>query len=168
MNTDDSFYKFQQRPDLSEDGVRFQYRSPENDWASDKTQAGGAGGSEVTHPLQLYVGKAGSDFVVRVRYGTVWGKVPPQVQKGSSPDDITPSDGKLVWAKVTVNATTGLFVSCAVESGSAVPANSGTLGYWLIGQINVSDTGAVTTANAVTHSLNGKTCGTSIYDWWGV
>jgi hypothetical protein len=129
--------------------------------------AGGSGGTGEPHPLQLYAVAVGIATKVRVRFGTVWRNVPPEVQGGSSPVDITPTDGKLVWAKATVNATTGLFVSCSIGSGSSLPDDTSTTTHWLIGVIHV-DGSKVTCENSVTHSLNGRTCGADVYDWWGV
>lgn len=119
-----------------------------------------------THPLQLYVVTVSLVKKVRVRYGSVWGFPPPEVQGGASPVDITPSDGLQVWARVTVDSG-GLPTARAIDSGSSVPSNTSTLTYWLIGSITV-DGAKVTPNQAVTHSLNGQSCGTGIYNWWGV
>lgn len=118
------------------------------------------------HPLQLYTETVSGATKVRVRYGTVWGLVPPEVQGGASPADITPSNGLKVWARVTVD-TDGLPTAAEIGNGASVPSITSTLGYYLIGEMTVSG-GAVTLNQAVTHSLNGQCCGTSVYNWWGV
>jgi len=165
MNTDDPFYKYAPPPDITEPGVHFQYRSPENDWASDKAQANGSGGGS-SHPLQLYKATVSSAVKVRVRYGSVWGSVPPEVQGGVSPVDITPSDGLLIWARVDVDVD-GLPEAVAIGAGTTQPDDDDTTTYFLIGSIAV-DGSTITLNQAVTHSLNGKACGVGVYDWWGV
>jgi hypothetical protein len=118
------------------------------------------------HPLQLYTATVDGDPVVRVRYGSVWGMVPEEVDGGGAPASFTPSDGLLVWAEVTVDAD-GLPVDSAIASGDEIPADTTTTGHFLIGQVAVSGS-AVTLHQAVTHSLNGQTCGSLVYNWWAV
>lgn len=126
---------------------------------------GGGGSGAQSHPLQLYKATVSGVVKIRVRYGSVWGAAPPEVQGGSAPVDITPSDGLQVWARVTVDAA-GLPTARAIQSGSSVPSNTSTLGYFLIGQVSVVGT-TVTPMNAVTHSLNGEMCA-GLFKFWGV
>jgi len=139
------------------------------DWDFDDfslNASGGGGGGAAQHPLQLYKATVSGSPKVRVRYGTVWGAVPPEVQGGGTPTDITPSNGLKVYAHVVVDGD-GLWTSSAVESAASVPADTATDSYFLIGEMAVA--GSVITINqAVTHSLNGQSCGVGVYNWWGV
>lgn len=120
-----------------------------------------------THPFQLYQVTVAEVKKVRVRYGDVNSYVPPGVQGGSSPIDITPVDGLLIWVRADVDED-GNVVSTALGSGSTLPDDDDTTGYRLIGQMAVDEGGNITLYQSVTHSLGHQMCGGSTHNFWGV
>lgn len=158
MNTDDPFYKYAPPPDITEPGVHFQYRSPENDWASDKAQANGSGGAN--GPRTFFV-TAGSGSTVNISAGAI-NSVP------CSTIVLPVTDGQEVYIKETVDGD-GVTTAVVCEAGSSTPANTTTEGYQLLARVTVTS-GVVTVEPLGWDYSRARVCGvpgtSTWHDFW--
>jgi hypothetical protein len=107
------------------------------------TAGGGTGSGSSTEPFQLVASGAAGDNILKVRESTLAGEVPSGFTAGIM--DLTIADAAdaagVVYAKLTINGTTGAVTARAVEKAASLPANTSTVFHELIGSYTVTGSG---------------------------
>ena len=105
---------------VSDSDILFEYNPPKP-----------GDGSTQRLPLDLYIDDTTGSL--NMVYGTVQGEVPPGVQGGSSPVDYPLADN-IYWIEVTINGD-GVYVSNLIGYGATLPADTTTLKYLQLGEM---------------------------------
>lgn len=101
---------------------------------------GGTGSGSLTEPFQLVASGTPGDNILKVRESTLAGEVPGGFTAGIM--DLTIADAAgVVYAKLTINGTTGAVTARAVEKAATMPADTSTVFHEQIGSYTVTGSG---------------------------
>ena len=117
---------------------------------SPETITGGGAVAPPQSPFALVASGTPGDNKLDVLTSLIASQEPPGFATGKKTFTIADSEGK-IYAKMTINATTGLVLSVAVEKGADVPANTDEIYYQLIGQYSVTGGGSGAVITAYNH-----------------
>lgn len=116
-------------------------------WTPETITGGGSGGGVGSEPFQLVASGTGGDNILRVRESTLAGEVPAGFTAGFKEFTISDSAG-VIYAKLTINSTTGAVTARAVEKASSMPSSTSTIFYEQIGSYTVTGSGGAAVISA--------------------
>lgn len=109
---------------------------------------GGSGGGAISQPFELVASGTAGDNILKVRESTLAGEVPSGFTAGFKEFTISDSAG-VIYAKLTINSTTGAVTARAVEKASSMPSSSSTIFYEQIGSYTVTGSGGAAVISAI-------------------
>lgn len=130
-----------------------------------ETVTGGGGGvSGSSQPFALVASGTPGDNVLNVRESTIAGDSPSGFTAGLMPLTIADSAG-VVYAKLTINGTTGAVTAVAVEKATTMPSATATVHYEQLGSYTVTGSGG-SAVIAATNTRYGPVPATICRNWF--
>jgi hypothetical protein len=109
-------------------------------WGPETVTGGGTGGGTGEKPFQLVASGTPGDNILKVRESTLAGIVPDGFSAGFKNITIAEASG-VIYAKLTINGTTGAVTARVVEKAASLPANTDTVYHELIGSYTMEGSG---------------------------
>lgn len=125
---------------------------------------GGAGIPSNPQPFELVASGAAGDNILKVRESTIAGDTPSGFSDGLKPFTISSGSG-VIYAKMTINATTGVVSAVAVEQGSSTPTDTSTVFYEQLGGYSVTGSGGSAVISAY-NTRYGPVAATICRNWY--